>query len=79
MVHLGRRKQDFFDPPPLKKSRQKIIPVRVERAEDIGHRAAHILDRGWTCVDCPEHINQHNLPVDLRKMITENGRTTLRL
>ena len=71
MVRLCRGKQNLFNLAPLKQTRQKRIPPRPERTQNCGHRRAQIIHRTRPRMDRTQHIDQHNLTVDLGKMIAE--------
>ena len=50
-----------------------------EAFEDLGHGALEIGDRGLATVQRREHVDEHDLPVEPREMIAEEGPHHVRL
>ena len=73
MVGLGRGEQDPLDPLATQKAGQPAVAARAKGAQHIGHGAAQILDRARPLMDGAQHIDQHDLPVDLGEMVAEEG------
>ncbi len=71
MVGLGRGKQDLLHPLAAKDRGQKAIAPGAEGGQHLGHGAAQILHRLRALMDRPQHIDQHDLPVDPGEMVAK--------
>ena len=47
------------------------VRAGAERGEDVGHRAAQVLDRARAVVDRAERVDQHHLPVEPGEVVAE--------
>ena len=72
MVGLGGGKQDAVDARG-EQARPQAVRAGPEAFEDLGHGALEIGDRGLAAVQGREHVDQHDLPVEPREMIAEEG------
>ena len=73
VIGLGGGKEQPLHPPALHQPREKGVATGAERAEDIGHRAAGLLDRAGALMERAQQIDQHDLPVDPGEMRAEEG------
>ena len=73
VVGLGGGEQDFLHPLAAQQPRQKRVLAGAEGRQDASHRAALFLDRHRPLVDRAKRVDQHDLPVDAREMIAEEG------
>ena len=74
MVGLGGGKQNPLHPPATEPSGQKTVATGAECRQHVRHGAAQILNRRGACMNGPQRIDQHNLAVDLGKMIPKKRR-----
>ena len=73
VIGFGGSKQDTFHTPPAQQIGQPRIPSRPKRRQNLSECAAQIFQRRRARVDRTQHISQHNLPVNLGKMIPKEG------
>ena len=73
VVGLGRGEQDAFDPPRAQKLAQPACAAGAEGRQDVGHGAAHVLDRLGALMDRAQDVDQHHLAVDAGKVVAKEG------
>ena len=72
MIGLGRGEHDAVDAW-REQARPQAVRSGPEAVEDLGHGAFEVGDRRLAAVQRGEHVDQHDLPVEPREMIAEEG------
>ena len=72
MIGLGRGEHDAVDTR-REQARPQAVRSGPEAVEDLGHGAFEVGDRRLAAVQRGEHVDQHDLPVEPREMIAEEG------